>query len=260
MIRHWLTRRRLYEYLRHELGPRAEASVASHLARCARCRTEADELRALLGTMSGFEPSDTRPAPYWEAFADGVDRRIDAAPRVQPERVWKFPVPRRREVFAFAGGVAVVLAAFALWRTTWQEPVPAHPAEGRQLATPVRDTTGERVHQYFRRSRVLLVGLANMEPMEEGNLTAERRTSRELIEEARYLQSKPLDARAAKLIDDMETILIELANLEEEQGVSNVDLIRSGIHKENLLFKIRMAEESYTTPNVLPALHTPERN
>jgi len=44
----------------------------------------------------------------------------------------------------------------------------------------------------------------------------------------------------------MESILIELSNIEGERGASSMDIIRSGIHHENLLFKIRMAEAVYS--------------
>jgi hypothetical protein len=62
------------------------------------------------------------------------------------------------------------------------------------------------------------------------------------VHEARYLRNQPLDARSAELVGDLEKIMIELANLEEEHDLPNVELIRTGIRRENLLFKIRMAE------------------
>ena len=52
---------------------------------------------------------------------------------------------------------------------------------------------------------------------------------------------------AEKLIGDLEKILIELANIKEESGLPNVEIVRGGIHQENLLFKIRMAEAMYDT-------------
>jgi len=79
------------------------------------------------------------------------------------------------------------------------------------------------------------------------DLSSERKVSRDLIEEARYLQSQPLDRRSERLIGDMEKILIELANMKEQNELPNVEMIRGGIHQENLLFKIRMAESLYDT-------------
>jgi hypothetical protein len=94
---------------------------------------------------------------------------------------------------------------------------------------------------------MLFVGLTNMKLHDDENidLSAERKVSRQLIHEARYLKTQPIDERSAQLIGDLEKILIELANMKEENDISNVEIIRGGIHQENLLFKIRMAESLY---------------
>ena len=54
-------------------------------------------------------------------------------------------------------------------------------------------------------------------------------------------------------MDDMERILIELSNVEGHNDPSDMSIIRSGIHHENLLFKVRMAEARYDSSNVLHA-------
>ena len=46
-------------------------------------------------------------------------------------------------------------------------------------------------------------------------------------------------------MNDLEKILIELANIEEHRDLPNVEIVRGGIRQENLLFKIRMAEAMY---------------
>jgi hypothetical protein len=80
------------------------------------------------------------------------------------------------------------------------------------------------------------------EPGRSFDLSAEREVSRDLIKEARYLREQDIDRRSARLIEDLNKILIELANLEDEHDLPDVEIIRGGIHQENLLFKIRMAE------------------
>src|SRR5258708_35821753 len=103
------------------------------------------------------------------------------------------------------------------------------------------------MHQYFRRSKILLIGLANIHQDQQGevDLTADRRTSRSLVQEARYLEDQPLDHRSARLIGDLQKILIELANTKGRNGMPEVQILQGGIHRENLLFKIRMAETMF---------------
>jgi hypothetical protein len=105
------------------------------------------------------------------------------------------------------------------------------------------------MNEYLKKSRVLLVGLSNNRGQgnEWGDLSVERGRSRQLVHEARLLKRQPLDVRSAKLIDDLERIQIELANLDESRAGSDVEPIIAGIRQENLLFKIRMTEMLMTT-------------
>jgi hypothetical protein len=102
----------------------------------------------------------------------------------------------------------------------------------------------QRAGQYFRKSKMLLVGLTNMKTdlAEPPDFSSEQRLSRDLIHEARYLKQQPLDSRSRRLVSDLEKILIEVENIKGHDDLPDVEIIRSGIHQENLLFKIRMAE------------------
>jgi hypothetical protein len=115
-----------------------------------------------------------------------------------------------------------------------------------------------RMSQYLRKSKVLLIGIANLET-EEGqpvDFSVEQRASRELVREARYLKQRALDPRVDQLVDAMSRILIELANLSDEQQIPNMEIVRSGIYQENLLFRIRMAEAVYDSTHLLYAKGT----
>jgi len=101
-----------------------------------------------------------------------------------------------------------------------------------------------RLSDYFRKSKTLLVGVSNTAPAkgEELDLDAERQTSRSLLREARYLRSGPVDPQASRLIDDLDRILIGLANGEAAASGPDVRMLRGGIERGNLLFKLRMQE------------------
>jgi anti-sigma factor RsiW len=127
------------------------------------------------------------------------------------------------------------------------------------LEAPLRVSYADnRMSQYLRKSKVLLIGIANLktgegQPMD---LSVEQRTSRELIREARYLKQRPLEPRVDQLVDAMSRILIELANISKEKQIPNMEIVRSGIHQENLLFKIRMAETVFDSAHVVYAKGT----
>jgi len=106
----------------------------------------------------------------------------------------------------------------------------------------------ERVGQYLKKSKVLLVGLSNMETGESaaGDLSAERTVSRQLVHEARYLQQQSIDFQAARLIRDLAIIQEDFAEVPSSSEDAALRMIRQSIHRNNLLFKVRMAESVYS--------------
>jgi hypothetical protein len=134
------------------------------------------------------------------------------------------------------------------------EPLPADVE-----AVPPRSDQ-DAVSDYFRRSKALLVGVTNRTARGEGitDLTAERRASHELIGESRRLRGRPLDARSARVIDDMEKILIKLANVDSDNPAGDVTLVREGIARTNLLFRVRMTQAAFDRPVPVTAGGTDE--
>jgi uncharacterized protein YijF (DUF1287 family) len=143
-----------------------------------------------------------------------------------------------------------MLALATLALVVWYRPTPEAPQmlpeDLRTHSMSVESDSG-RMTQYLRRSRALLVGITNvkMDARRSYDLEVERVASRSLAREARVLKQQPLDARSARLVNDLARIQIELANLKESDARPNLEIIRSGIEQENLLFKIRMAESAY---------------
>ena len=256
----------LYEYLRGDLNPIDHKKVEDHLAECQHCASEAMSLIAMIKTIDREikAPSEEQSPEFWNNFVLRVEDKLreeQHAEKRPTSSIWdkleSLFIFRRRIIAAACGSLAIVLLIVVILK--WYTP-PQHEEQREQIAQqPLQsDTTSERMSKYFRKSKVLLVGITNMKTDEHYplDLTAERRASRELIHEARYLKSQPLDIRSAKLIDDMEKILIELANLEEQNDLPNVDIIRGGIHSENLLFKVRRAEAMYDTTRYVNATYT----
>jgi hypothetical protein len=251
----------LYEFVRNEVSSDERIEIIHHLEHCRRCADEAGDLSALLDTLpSAVQPSEEFSPEYWQRFLLGVERRIQLeAPKRNDLKdgvlTWaaRLLIFGRRRVALVTAALAVIVAAIVLWK--W--PAPAPPNSMPELPVQEQATnepTGDRVHQYFRKSKILLVGLENMKEEESNSidLSAERKVSRELVHEARYLQRQPLDPRSERLIGDVQKVFIELAAMKEHPGAPNVQLIRSGIRRENLLYKVRMAENLFDSSLAVP--------
>ena len=114
MLTHYLTRRRLGAYLDGALAEQTGRATAAHLATCATCRREADELRRLRGLL---QRSLSVVEPEWTGFWPGVVRRIDAAtaapaaPSRQTGRI------RWRPQWALGGALAAaLLVSIGFWQ------------------------------------------------------------------------------------------------------------------------------------------------
>lgn len=248
-------RDRLFDYLSGELPREESAILEEHLARCETCRDGLRILREAVDLLPprGAQPSDERDELFWSSFPARVAGRIAAERRSRTsfiagvsDRISSFILFNGNRLIAGSAALAAIALAVVLLR--W--PAPPAPDSGVAQALPPAPLGAEpaavKLHDYLKRSRVLLVGVSNMHA-EEGeaiDLTAERRQSRQLVIEARDLRRSPLDSRSAKLVGDLEKILIELANSSDRQNGPDVEIIRSGIRHHNLLFKIRMTESA----------------
>lgn len=256
-MKHSSIRNLLYEYAQNELTERDRISVEEHLSSCTRCAEELGELRKTLALLPSpsHRPSDERSEAFWNSLVLRVGQEIGRQPgrgRFKlaglRDRLATVVALRPGYAFAAAGSFAALVLAVVLFRI--------QPNEHAQIAEQssrlddssyvlADDNVQERVGDYFRKSKALLIGIANMKTTDGVDLSAEQMVSRRLVHEARYLKHQPLDLRAAKLVNDLEKILIELANIEQNSDLPNVEMIRTGIHQENLLFRIRMAAASY---------------
>jgi len=255
MITHSYIRRRLYEYIRGELPPEEQDVIERHLLTCKRCRIAHEQMTLTIQVLSGDTslPSEERSVEFWNTFATRVEEQIQRTRGavVQKETPisdafqWILGM-RWRTALSIVGGFAAIAAAFFLWQ--------GHPAtpDNRQteVAMPVPsalERVDERMAQYLRKSQTLLVGLTNKRAAagRPVDIDAEREASRALVNEARLFRHEPLDPRSARLVGDLERIFIEVANTEPSRRTADIDMIRSGIRQENLLFKVRMAQARF---------------
>jgi hypothetical protein len=254
-MKHSTIQNLLYDFTQNELTESERLAVEQHLSTCKRCSEELAGLRQTLALLPppAPHPSDAREEALWQSLTLRVERAVHQSSgrsrRVGVmDRLSSFVALRPSLAFAVGGTLAVLVLAVAIFPlVSKQTPqVVQHPASPDDssyvLAT---ENVNERVGEYFRKSKALLIGIANMKTTDGVDLAAEQTVSRRLVHEARYLRHQPLDLRAAKLVNDLEKILIELANIEQNNDLPNVEMIRTGIHQENLLFRIRMAAASY---------------
>ena len=272
MTRHGKARRMLYDYVRGELGQEETRLVNEHIGRCRECSEEADGLRSLLLIVpdASKQPSAGLPDSYWTGFANEVMGKIGKAPVSMPGIIDRIAgvlglrglsgmpaglpvIARRLSLGLAAAAAAAVVLYFALPELPGspEEPGPTLTEGVAQAHEDSLTAFDRRLSEYFRRSKTLLVGVSNIDPAggQSVDLDAERRISRSLLREARYLRTGPVDSRSYSLMSDLDQVMIGFANSDAGSPSPAVDMIRGGIENKNLLFKLRMQEtRQYRTP------------
>jgi hypothetical protein len=258
-MRHAEIRRSLYEYVRGGLDAAQAKVVEDHLAGCDKCYGEYQIVKEAIRLVPTprVSPSAERSPGYWNHFSSTVVARTRETKKsvVTTNPIFEdilSLLEYRRPLVAAVSSVALLVVVSLLLVTSGVLRRPSG-EEYSQAASEIKiDPVRMELADYYRKSKILLVGISNIEP-ESGrsiNLAVEKEAAGQLVRQARYLDSKSLDDRSRALVRALERILIELANMEQQADVPDVEIVRSGIRNENMLFKIRMAESDYAIPQM----------
>lgn len=255
-MKHRDVRSLLYDHARGDLDAGQARRIEEHLAGCDRCYAEFQIVKEGMRLVQPMKsrPSELRSDAYWHNVGLRIEHRIREANVRRPvrHRLWQeaewFFLIRRPYAIALTTSTAIVVLAAILWFAKVR-PELLEPAGPAMLETQAQ-TVNEELGDYFRRSKVLLVGITNLGQTEgpSVDIRVERKAARQLIQQARMFEDRGMDERSKALIQALEKILIELANMEDRANVPDVELIRTGIRNENMLFKIRMAVTQYNQP------------
>lgn len=220
-----------------ERSPEQRAGMRSHLEVCERCQALDRELRGVLALV------DTEPA---QEAPPGFEREMWA--RLEPQIAarnhpfWKFELPRWSLA---AAAVALAAGSFALGRVWAPAPVP-----GPALESVAGDagTIGERllrseVEEHLERSQRVLVELVNADDSAPVVLASDRERAADLVAAGRlYRRSigESVDAETRDLLEDVERVLVEIANGPEAETSNDLSGVRARISNQDLIFRLRV--------------------
>jgi hypothetical protein len=239
-----------------ELSPEEKQHFTAHLQECSDCTAEYQKLSAALKLMDQREREQPQPE-FWETFWDKLAGRIEkegdaaAAPKKKPN-IWELPnffAPQWAYRLSAAAAILLIgifIGKFLL-NPTPQPPVPVAGSERQGIQQTALET---RTQNYLDRSKVLLLGISNLDSqlIESNTVDFSRyqRISRGLVQEAGYLKTalheEPRQRRLRKLVNDLEVILLQIANLEAENDISGIEMVQSGIDRQGIMLKINLEE------------------
>jgi hypothetical protein len=229
-------------------------AIAAHLKECAECREELARIEAVFGAM------DAMPVPEpGEDYGERVWQRI--APRLgERKTLWweSLFVPQR--LVALGGVVALVILAFVAGRVTRPPVVPVDQADAAKVRERVLVVA---VGEHLGRTEMMLMELENA-PASKGqktiNISETQRRAEDLVEENRLYRQTALkegDQAMASTLDELERVLLDIANSPDELTPAAFETIRKRIEEQGLLFKVRVVkqglDERKANPDAKPA-------
>jgi hypothetical protein len=210
--------------------------IKAHLAACNLCNTEYSKIERTLAQVEPIvapEPDTNYEQKLWY--------------RLQPQ-ITKQAATSRWTLFpklGWIGAVAalVIVAFFAgryLPRTTTNSATSVATVNGKPNAERIILVT---VGEHLERSQMLLVEIMNADGKGATDLTTEQQQARDLLDDNRlYRQSaqRTGDPAITRTLDELERVLVEVANGPSEVSNQELNSLRKQIEAQGLLFKIRV--------------------
>jgi len=219
------------------------AGVREHLDACEACRGEYANLQRVLNIVDAA-PVPERAANYgaqvWRKLEPRFKQKLSG--RSNGWARWLTPVlwPMRHWA-ATAAMAGLVLAAFLAGR---YYPLPRQSSQMASSAGQVRERILlVAVGDHLERSQMVLVELVNARPGQALDISSEQQRAGDLVSENRlYRQTaaRTGDASVAGVLDELEPVLLEIANGPARLTPEEVDKLRRRIEGDGILFKVRV--------------------
>ncbi len=246
------------EYFYGKLDDSKKKFFEEHMSVCEKCQSAFAEMEAVLQ----FTSKRVRPEPpeeFWDSYEKRLARRIEKeeAAQVDHESFWE-KLGRRfsaapKWTFQAAAAVALIVIGVFIGRALFSPQVPGvqHAYQRPDIAIPQEPEAAliQRSKDYIERSKLILLALVNFDPSAEDpyalNLPYQKQVSQELVEEAGFLKKELAESdqeRLENLIASLEIILLQIANLESENDLDAVTLVRDGINTQGILMEIHLTD------------------
>jgi hypothetical protein len=230
-----------------ELDAADRERVRGHLARCGECRRADQDVRSTLRMVDVApppEPPETFEREMWARIAPHLGVR-------QPSPSWKarlihaWQVDRASRMrIVWAGGVAAALViAFFVGRAGRPAPATSETAPVVSAAAVRERVLDAEVEQHLERTRRVLSELVDTDGSGAVMLATDRAQAADLVAAGRvYRRSADAlgEAATSELLEDLERVLLDVANSSPEDAPEELSDVRARIERQDLVFRLRV--------------------
>ena len=244
-MNHHLTEDELILHYYREVDASDVARVDSHLASCAECQLASSKLRRVMTLVDSVPPVEA-PEGFERVAWARLEPQLDANRGGLRSLFW-FPQ------WAFAGGVAALLvAAFWAGRISSGDPAHVSPAPGVVAQGQSESVLNAAVGDHLDRTQMMLVELANAETDGADVLAGEQERAEDLVAANRVIRQSALqsgDGQVFDILEDLERVLLEIANAPANATSNDLTDLQSRITREDLLFRLRVIAQEMRQRN-----------
>jgi hypothetical protein len=232
------------ESLLGDLDEKSRTALENHISGCSDCQRAFQEMRDALDIMDQREMQNPDPE-----FMSGFWTRL--SPRLQTSGRRSFWEISLKNLFSprFALPLTAILCLFVgMWIGQHRAVKDTGPITvGPQPAKKGKGIPVETTSQVLERSQRVLLAFSNFNAETDDpeilNLPYQQSMARHLVQETGKLKAglpDDADRKLAMLLQDLELILLQIANLEDSPDLDNIEIIREGLNKRGILFKIQI--------------------
>jgi hypothetical protein len=228
------------------------AAVERHLAECDACRREFQKMKAVLSSieMPVPEPGRNYEVRVWSRLAGRLEPLQPHQEAVNLPRGTSHIWATWQRWAALGAVAALIFAAFFLGRVS-ERAVPGGPATAQSGTAPVSGDAATIRHRvllvalesHLDRTQLLLTELANADPEQKMDLSAEEAAARELLDDNRlYRQTAAQvhDQALVQVLDELERMLVDLSHRPQTVSLAEWREIQQRIQSQGILFKVRV--------------------
>ena len=231
-----------------EIEPKNKSKLNKHLYNCESCKVQFSQIKSTLGGMNHYkreEPSEEFWNSYWINLESKLGKKISFNDKLK--NLFYLIQIKPSWIYGFATALVFLVIGIYLGKAYFTPQIidsyVSNEISQKNIQTVA---TAER---YLQRSKVLLLGIVNMDTKAESNykpnISKQQQISRELIQQTAVLKKdlKEADKKILLgLINELETILLQIANLEKEHDYDAIELIQNSLDRKGILVKINLGQ------------------
>ena len=256
------------EALCQELTADQKIIFDHHLWECEACKNQYSKMKGMVDFIQQKEENEPEPDffnNYWKNLSNRLERENALNQKIgkQPEKSKPFFNPKWI-IQPAAAILLIVIGVFIGHQLFYPDESNNLNNYNRNLPSNAQsdDKLIQVTENYIQSSKLILLAIVNYDPKNEEpyalNLPLQQKISRSLVRQAAYIKGElknPKQRVLLELIQDLELILMQIANFEAESDNAAIELIKDGVQKRGILCKINLSDlrksKNIKKPNII---------